>query len=286
MGRLSLFLLLTACTRPNQLYDEPTASSESTATGASVAATTTPTTSGTTAPTTTAAGQTGSDTGTTTTSGTTTDALTTAATTTATTLATSTTTTTDATTTGTTGADCPPCDDCFTCVDGLCVQAPADTLCAAPVGLPCEQTIHGKVDDGVIVTCHAYAHVPATCNGQGICRYPCAEQGEAVVTCDKVCVLPVDNCLADTPVAAVATDTMCYTATPSPGCQPVCEITQVEGKYSDKFCDPTGVCIATPTESCGFFKCSDTGCFEMCAGKAQCVAAADCNGNNICVFQP
>lgn len=278
-------LLLVACTRPNGAFDEPTAG-ESTAASTSAAATTTRPTSGEASgppdPTTTAAGQTGTGT---TSPVVTTDATTSTAadaTTTSTTTTGDTTTTTDATgsTSGSTTDDCLlPCGECFSCVDGQCVADPPETPCDAPVGPPCEQTIHSEVDDGVIVSCHANAAVPAACNGQGICRYPCGPIGEVIVACDKVCKLAIDACIPGGAVATVTPGTMCHTDQPSPGCQAVCEVDPGGSTYTQQACDPTGACVAAMPEACGLFKCNALGCLKMCFNESQCVDAASCSMN-------
>lgn len=276
MLRLSALLLLSACTLQNPAYDAPSAgqTTDAPATGDLTSASPAPTTS----PSTSSSTSTGGDA---------TDAATSAASTSATTSGVDpsvpgTSRGSDGSTTGdpaTTGAPCPDCPACHTCVDGLCVPAGTGTPCDAPLGTPCEDQVYGPSDDGQTRSCHAYAPGSGKCDADGVCLFSCSEMGAAFVTCDTACLRPEFPCTPGASVQDVAIASLCSVDQPTPGCKGSCNSGQGYFDYDVNRCDGAGKCVFDFNDDCDLFKCNDAGCFQQCNGDGQCVDAAHCDNS-------
>lgn len=280
MVHRSVFLLLSACTLPNPAYDAPTA-------GPDTAPATGDLSSGTSSPTSSALA--------------TSDQLTVDDTSdVATTTTTSASTTTDPTasasdtssdpsmdsTSSASGAVCPPCGECETCVNAACVPATPDAPCQSPTGTPCELQVHGPGPDGPSKSCHAYAPGTGVCDGLGACVWSCLEMGAAFITCDTACLRPDFACPPGALVQDVPIASLCFVDQMTAGCKGSCNNNNGFYDYDHNRCDGAGKCVYDSNEDCALYKCSDAGCYTSCQGPAQCSPAAFCNANQQCQFDP
>ncbi|MBK6688118.1 MAG: hypothetical protein IPG45_26825 [Deltaproteobacteria bacterium] len=179
----------------------------------------------------------------------------------------------------------PTCNDCQVCQpDGTCTRAPGGTICGAE--FDCSTRVWG-LDQGA---CHLYqGTVRGRCDSGARCRPANADsclgrpQGVVIASCSVECLQADHPCEAGARASDVELSNLCELDRTTNTCSTTCTDAPFVSNETPRRCDPQGICVVAPEQSCGAYRCAGDRCGDDCDDAQDCLPNYSCDGDDECV---